>query len=220
MSAESIRVGLGRSNVVLALGMLVFLGGFSLVALLTSVPDYPVGIVLGAIFGVLAVYWAIKLPLFLRPRSFEFALDGFRFWHGGENIYVPWADVLAVGIGFEAKPEEKAKLKVYASVEDAAKEKVAEILHERADEALQISGKRRLGLEIYPRSLEAFARYPRLKPYVKRLVPPEAYLPSDAWRLPLPPVMTIAQEAGRGARTFLPAGWLGWYAREWDEPAR
>jgi hypothetical protein len=35
-------------------------------------------------------------------------------------------------------------------------------------------------------------------------------------RAPLPPVVSIAQEAGRGAETFGLTRWLGWYARQWS----
>jgi len=218
--ATSVKVGLGRSNVVLALGMVVFLGWITFVSIKGSIqePDAPLGYVIGGIFGLVLIFLLIKLPVFLRGRSLEFDADGLRFWHGTQSVLIRWDDVVAVGIAYEQAPDEKPKLHVPSSAEDEVKGRVAGFLNDQAHEALQISGKRRIGLEIYPRRLAAAAAYPKLKPYWQGLTPPEGGLPAEGWRLPLPPVVAIAQEIGRGAQTFQPYRWLGWYAKPWAPP--
>lgn len=224
-ATQSIRVGLGRSNVVIVICTVLFLGIISVVSIVGSLrdPNAPLGFFIGGLFGAVLVYFLIKMGPFLRPRSFEFAPDGFRFWHGEENAHIPWEHVLAIGVGYEKKPEDPEELTVPLSLDDVvdmAKERISGELYDRITEVLHVSDKRRLGLEIFPRSPELFGAYPRLRPYVKRQDPPAAKLPGEAWRLPLPPVASIAREASRGAEAFHPAGWLGWYVRDWDEPKR
>jgi hypothetical protein len=84
-------------------------------------------------------------------------------------------------------------------------------------EALQVSDKRRIALEIYPSHPAARGHYPKLAPYWKRDVPPVAGLPDWLWRFPLPPVVSIGQAVEAGARTVAPSRWLGWFLRPWSE---
>ncbi|NUR73541.1 MAG: hypothetical protein HOU81_22200 [Hamadaea sp.] len=217
--SSSVKVGLGRSNVVLALGMVVFLGWITFVAVKGSIqePDAPLGYVIGGIFGLVLIFLLIKLPVFLRGRSLEFDAAGLRFWHGSRHVLIRWDDVVAVGIAYEQAPQDaKPKLHIPSSVQDEVKGRVADFLNDQAHEVLQISGKRRIALEIYPRQLAAIEAYPKLRPYWQTLAPPEGGLPPAGWRLPLPPVVTIAQAVGRGAETYQPHRWLGWYARAWS----
>jgi hypothetical protein len=202
--------------------MVAFLGWITYVSIRGSLrePDAPLGYVIGGLFGAVLVFLLVKLPVLLRPRSLEFSADGLRFWHGSQHVHIGWDDVVALGIGYEQAPEEKAGLRVPTSVQDEVKERVAGYLSDRAQEALQISGKRRIGLEIYPRRLSVAEEYPKLRPYWKDLTPPEGGLPPAGWRLPLPPVLAIAQEIGRGAQLYQPHRWLGWYARRWAPPSR
>jgi hypothetical protein len=219
-AAGSIRVGLGRSNVVLVIGMILFLGTISFVSIRGSLrdPSAPLGFYIGGLFGLVLLFLLVKIGPLVRPRAYEFGPDGLRFWHGSDNVFIPWGDIIAIGVGYEAKPQEKPALKIPGSIEEVVTDRVKDFLNDKAQEALQISGKRRIGIEVYPVTAELFGKYPRLRPYVTRLRPVEPSLPSDVWRLPLPPVMSIAQEAGRGAQTYAPARWLGWYARPWNEP--
>jgi hypothetical protein len=218
--ATSVKVGLGRSNVVLALGMVVFLGWITFVSIKGSIeePDAPLGYVIGGLFGFVLIFLLIRLPVFLRGRSLEFDAEGLRFWHGAQHVLIRWDDVVAVGIAYEQPPEETPKLHVPSSVEDEVKGRVADFLNDQAHEVLQISNKRRIALEIFPRQLAAVQAYPRLKPYWQTWTPPQGGLPPAGWRLPLPPVVTIAQEIGRGAQAFQPNRWLGWYAKPWAPP--
>ena len=215
----SIRVGLGRSNVVVVLAVAAFLAGITVAGIAGSVknPDAPLGFVIGGLFGLVLVYFLVKIGPLLRPRAYEFGRDGLRFWHGKENVYLPWSQIAAIGVGYEAKPEDKPEITVPTSVEDAVKERVQGYLKDQAMEVLHVSDKRRLGLEVYPVDAALFDRQPRIKPYVKQLTPPGApkSTPQGAWRLPLPPVIGIAQEVGRGVQTYAPRQWLGWYARRW-----
>jgi hypothetical protein len=223
---QTISVGLGRSNVVTALAVALFLAAIAVAGIVGSIkdPGAPLGFVIGGLFTVVLIYFLIKVGPVLRPRAFEFAPDGFRFWHGRDNVFIPWVHVFAIGVEYEVKPEDPPELKMpptsVDAVLDAAKDKVADFLNDKITEALQISGKRRLGLEIYPRAPELFSAYPRLQPYIRRQPPPRPGLPPDAWRLPLPPVVAIAQQVSNGAWAFFRPGWIGWYARAWNEPTR
>lgn len=216
----SIRVGLGRSNITVVVAMVLFLGGITGVSIYGSIqdPSAPLGFYIGGLFGLVLLFFLTKVATFLKPRAFEFGPDGFRFWHGNDNEYIPWSEVAALGVAYEAKPEDPPPaLRVPDSVEDEVKDRIKEYAADKAKEVLHVSDKRRIGLEIFPVAPELFARHPRLKPYVKRLAPPGSMSSqSSGWRLPLPPVVSIAQEAGRGAETFAPTRWLGWYARQWS----
>lgn len=216
----SIRVGLGRSNLTVVAAMILFLSGITAVSVYGSIkdPSAPLGFYIGGLFGLVLVYFLVKVRVFLRPRAFEFAPDGFRFWHGDDSEYLPWNEVAAIGVGYEAKPGDPAPaLRVPGSVQDEIKDRVHRYATDQAMELLHVSDKRRLAMEIYPVAPELLDRHPRLKPYLKRLSPPGSpSSQSSAWRLPLPPVIAIAQQAGRGAETFAPTRWLGWYARRWS----
>jgi hypothetical protein len=200
--------------------MIVFLGGISAVAIYGSIkdPSAPLGFYIGGLFGLVLLFFLSKVATFLKPRAFEFGPDGFRFWHGNDNEYFPWDEVAAIGIGYEAKPDDpEPALRVPGSVRDEVKDRIQRYATEQAMEVLHVSDKRRIAVEIYPIAPEVLARHPRLKPYVKPLAAPGSPArQSSAWRLPLPPVISIAQQAGRGAETFAPTRWLGWYARQWS----
>jgi hypothetical protein len=218
--AAGIRVGLGRSNLTVVIAMIAFLGGISGVAIYGSIkdPSAPLGFYLGGLFSLVLLYFLAKVPAFLKPRAFEFGPDGFRFWHGNDAEYIPWGEISAIGIGYQAKPADpRLALRVPGPPADETKDRIQGYATERAQEILHVSDKRRIGLEIYPMAPDLFARHPRLKPYIKALAPPGSPASqSSGWRLPLPPVVAIAQEASRGAQTFAPTRWLGWYARQWS----
>src|SRR5262249_20609719 len=100
------------------------------------------------------------------------------------------------------KPEDPPELKMPPMSVDAAldraKEKVADYLNDKVTEALQVSGKRRLGLEIYPRGPELFAAYPRLRPSIRRQPPPRPGLPRQARARPGPAAGRVAAAAAAG----------------------
>lgn len=202
---------------VVALAVLAFLGWITWAGLhgawtSTEKSAQILGYAIGGFFGVLLAVWLWRLPLFLSPRYVILDAVGLSIRHGKEQITVPWQELVAVGIGYEIAPEERAKLTDYLSP-DAAKDRLKTVLTEQAEEALQVSGKRKLSLEIYPAYPEAVDRYPRLKPYWKPSQPPRQGLPPWQWHFPLPPVMSIARAIGMGAYTVRPERWLGWYPR-------
>jgi hypothetical protein len=215
-----IRVGLGRSNLTVVIAMIVFLGGITAVSIYGSAKDTsaPLGFYIGGLFGLVLLYFLSKLPAFLKPRAYEFGPDGFRFWHGNDAELIPWQEIAAIGVGYEAKPADRAPgLRVPGSLEDEVKDKIQEYAAEQAREVLHVSDKRRLALEIYPTAPDLMILHPRLKPYVKPLIAPGSRASqSVAWRMPLPPVVAIAQDASRGAQAFAATRWLGWYARRWS----
>lgn len=215
--AGQVRVGLGRSNAVIALAVLGFLawivwagarGGWH--ASEASARYLGFGVAALFVIPLLMMLWA--LPRFLSPRYVVFDEHGLRIRHGRREAVVGWADLAGVGIAYQRAAEEPTTLP--ASV-DEVRERVQEYLADAAAEALQVSGKRRIVLEIYPARTDAGDRVPLLKPYWKVLTPPAAGLPAWGWSFPLPPVVSIAREIARGAQAVRPDRWIGWYARPW-----
>lgn len=199
------KIGLGRSNIVVTFAILVFLG------LLVGTAVYGgatadetsarvLALAIGAGFAIPLVMMIRALPRFLSPRFVIVDPAGLHLVHGKERIDLPWPELRGISIGHATAAPEKAKIPT--SVEGA----VTDFLSDKASEALHVSGKRRIALEIYPVRRDAAQRYPRLKPYWK----------DQMWRFPLPPVVSIAQEIGQGARAFQPDRWLGWVDRPWS----
>jgi hypothetical protein len=173
-----------------------------------------IGYGVAVVFGVPLVMLLWALPRFLSPRAVIVDGHGIAISHGRERVAIGWPDLHAVGIGYERTPDEAAKLPTNA---DEIKEAIKEYVVDEASEALHISAKRRLVLELFPSRPDAPARFPRLKPYWKRLPPPAAGLGEWAWRFPLPPVLPIARQIDDAIRTFAPRHRLGLFPRT---PAR
>jgi membrane protein YdbS with pleckstrin-like domain len=209
------KVGLGRSNVVAALAVLAFLcwiiwagahGGWTA----TEKSARVLGFAIAGVFAVPLVMMLWALPRFLRPRYIVVDQDGLGITHGRQRVTVPWSSVLAVGIGYEQAPAERPhRPTTVDELKDAAKD----YLTDRASEALQISGKRRIVLEIYPTHPGAVGQVPRLRPYWTEQPPPAAGLPAQAWRFPLPPVVSIGEAVARAVHGVAPQRWLGWFPR-------
>jgi hypothetical protein len=220
--AAPVKVGLGRSNIVVALAVLGFLGwavwaGAHGAWTSDSTSAKAIGYGVAAAFGVALVMMLVALPRLVSPRYVMIDAFGLRIRHGRREVVLPWPELLAVGIGYQVAPEEELKLPTSVDdLKDAAKEYMAG----KASEALQVSGKRRLALEIFPIRPDAVVRYPRLKPYWQMQPPPRAGLPLWRWRFPLPPVVSIAETIGRGIYAFTPQRWLGWFPRPWSEPGK
>jgi hypothetical protein len=222
VQAPPVRVGLGRSNIVVALAVLAFLcwvvwagahGAWTSDNTSAKVIGYGVA---GA-FAVALVMLLVALPRLVSPRYVVVDAFGLRIQHGRREVLLPWPELLAVGVGYQQAPAEKVKVPTSAEeLQDAAKEYLAG----KASEALQVSGKRRLALEIYPARPDAVERYPKLKPYWQAQPPPAHGLPPWHWRFPLPPVVSIAQAISSGLYGFAPRHFLGWIPRPWSEPGR
>jgi hypothetical protein len=212
------RVGLGRSNAVVALSVLVFLvlvvGTSGYGAYTTHDQSARVlGYGIGAVFAAPLVMMLIRLPRLLSRRYVILDPVGLHIQQGREEVVLPWPEIVAVGIGYGNAPA--AREKIPTSVDDI-KDLVKDFLVDRSKEALQISENRKLALEIYPVDPNAEGRYPRLKPYWRYEVPPIAGLPDRQWRFPLPPVVSIGQAIEHGARTWQPQRWVGWFPRPWS----
>jgi hypothetical protein len=211
-----VKVSLGRSNVVITLAVLAFLcwivwagahGGWTATETSARVIGYGVAL----LFAVPLVMLLFALPRFLSPRAVTVDAHGIAISHGRERVAMAWTDLHAVGIGYERIQGEVQKLPTSA---DEVKEAIKEYVVDEASEALHISAKRRIVLELYPVRPDAPARFPRLKPYWKRLPPPAAGLSDWAWRFPLPPVMSIARQIDDAIRLFAPRHRIGWFPRQ------
>jgi hypothetical protein len=210
-----VKVGLGRSNAVVTLALLLFLGGLTGVAayggLRASGSARVLGLGIALIFAVPLVMLLRALPKFLSPRYVVVDAEGLHILHGKERVSLPWPEVVAVAIGYERAPDEpySPPRSLEAVQDDAAKDRLAQ----QVQEALHVSGRRRLALEIFPARADALDRVPRLKPYGKRLPPPVAGLPEVRWSFILPPVVEIAERIAGAVRVSQPNRWLGWIVR-------
>jgi hypothetical protein len=202
--------------VVITLAVLAFLcwlvwagahGGWTATETSARVIGYGVAV----LFGVPLVMLLWALPRFLGPRYVIVDAHGIAISHGRERITIGWPDLVAVGIGYERVQGEAQKLPTSA---DEVKEAIKEYVVDEASEALHISAKRRIVLELYPSRPDASDRFPRLKPYWKRLPPPAAGLPDWAWRFTQPPVVSIARQIDDAIRLFAPRHRIGWFPRQ------
>jgi hypothetical protein len=214
-----VRVGLGRSNAVVTLAMLAFLGIVVAVAASSAATaDYRSARILGlgiaGLFAIPLVMLLFALPRFLAPRYVVLDAGGLRIQHGKQEVAIGWPQLVAVGIGYEQAAAEPPGLPP-TSV-DQLQDAVKDYLAGQAAELLHVSDKRRIALEIFPYRADAVEWFPKLKPYWKPLPPPMAGLPPYGWRFPLPPVVSIAQAIDQGARTCQPRRRLGWYPRPWS----
>jgi hypothetical protein len=214
--AEPVKVGLGWSNAVVTVLLLGFLG-WAVWALakgaltFTDTPSRVVNAGLAVVFAAPLVMLLRALPRFLSPRYVVVDAAGVAIQHGKERFVVPRHELTAVGIGYEIEPKSTKISHSLADLKDAATDYVAD----EVSEALQISGKRRLVLEIFAVRPDAMDLVPKLRPYWKSLPPPAEGLPEWGWRFPLPPVVSIAQQIAGGLRSRAPRYWLGWFARPW-----
>jgi hypothetical protein len=215
---DQIKVGLGRSNAVVTLAMLVFLGlivGYATYGGINTDDSSAryISFGLAGLFAIPLAMLLFALPRFLSPRYVVFDATGLHIQHGREQVTVPWPDVVALGIGYEQAEAERPKTPTSV---DGLKELITGYLTDKVSEPLQVSDKRRIALEIYPVRLDAVHQFPKLAQYWIALPPPVEGVPSVGWRFPLPPVVSIAEEIDRGAHAFQPDRRLGWYPRPWS----
>jgi hypothetical protein len=169
-------------------------------------------------FG-LAIVFAIPLvmliraaPKFFAPRFVLVDASGLGIRHGRETVLVPWPEIHALAIGFAVAEAEKTTIPTSA---DEVAEFVSDRLAAAASEALHVSKKRQLALEIFPTRPDAVERYPKLKPYWQPLNPPVNGLPPARWRFALPPVVSISQQIASALVAWSPQRWAGWLSRPW-----
>lgn len=214
---QPVKVGLGMSNAVVFILMLGVVGALAVTGIYTGATSTGsarvFGIGFGALFAIPLVMLIIGLPRMLAPRHVMFEAAGVSILHGKRKVTVPWNDLVAVGIGYEEAPAKEWKTPLTPNqLQDLAKDHAVG----KVQELLQLEGKRRYALEIYPARRTATEDYKLLKPYWKEQAPPAQGLPDVLWRFPLPPVDSIALKIGGGAQAVAPRHWLGWVPRPWS----
>jgi len=211
---SEVRVGLGRSNVVVTICLLLFVGGIAGVAAYSGLRAQGsariLGLAIAAIFAIPLLMLLRALPKFLAPRRVVLDGHGLRIQHGRDEVLLPWPQIAAVGVGYQrtAREPEKAPLTL-----EAVQEAAVGRLQDYAREALHVSDARKLALEIFPAAPDAGAAVPKLRPYWKQARPPMAGLPGVRWSFPLPPVTGIGERIADGMRVIQPNRWLGWIVR-------
>lgn len=195
------------------LGLLVGVGGYS-AARADDSSARVLGFAIAGLFAIPLVMLLFRLPRMLSPRSVILNPAGLAIRHGQDQVVLPWPQLVAVGFGYEqAVPAGRRAVPTLGGPQEIA----TDYLAGKAQEALQVSDKRRIAMEIYPARPDAAAWFPKLQPYwQQQLYPPRAGLPPFGWRFPLPPVVSIAQAIDQGIGTFQPNRRLGWYARPWS----
>lgn len=217
-SPGAVKVDIGRANIIaLVLAILIF-GGLVWAGVYAAINNQDTRErIIGAVF---AVFFAIPFLLVLRgarrvmkPSGLVFDARGIHYWQGTSTTMVAWEEIAAVGIGYEQPPSMPS---LPASLEDAVKGYV----QDKVKDALKVDGKRRIAVEIFPFLPERVDGYPALARFKRTYQAPAAGLPSVRWRMPLPPVYGVAHSITRGAQTFQPQRWLGWFARPWGTPVK
>jgi hypothetical protein len=208
-----VRVDLGRASAVAILLTVVIFGALTAAGVYAAVDATEtavtvIGYTIAGLCGLVLLLLLVALPKLLRRRGLEFDDRGLHYWQGDERMLLPWAEIAAVGVGYEQPPEVPS---LPLSVQDAIKDAVAD----KIKDAVKLDDKRRVALEIFPADPAAADRQPLLTPFRKEQAPPAPGLPPVRWRLVLPPVLGVARAAERGVRTSAPQRWLGWFARPW-----
>jgi hypothetical protein len=212
-----VKIGLGRSNYVAAICVFALLtaivvagvrGGMNADESSARIIGYGVAV----LFAIPLVLLIVGLRKFLAPRYIVVNPAGLGIQHGTETVMVAWPDILAYGIGYAVAEKERVRIPISL---DKAQEMVADRITDATMEALQVSGKRRLVLEIFPAAPHLVDRYPRLRPYWKPQPPPAPGLPPIGWRFALPPVIPIAERIAGALYAWSPPRWAGWIRRPW-----
>jgi hypothetical protein len=214
LSADSVKVDIGRASIIAIVMAVVVLGGLAAAGVYAALDtqdskERVIGFGVAVLFATPLVLMLVVLPKLLQPRGLVFDADGVRYWRGSTWLLLAWHEVAAVGIGYEQPPDLPS---LNLSLEDAVKGYVTDKLKD----AMKIDGKRRIAVEIFPADPQAVQRHPILARYRREQQPPVAGLPSVRWRLPLPPVLGVARSVERGMQTFQQQRWLGWFARTWS----
>jgi hypothetical protein len=213
------RIGLGRSNIIATIVviviLLIFIASCISGGLGSTGSGAYVSYSLAVLFLAILVLVLVRMPKFVAPRFVLLDPRGLAIQRGQQIVGIPWSDIVGYGIGYAVADEEKAKIPTSTdALADLAVTKFAGA----AAEALKISGKRQLALEIFPAIPDPASRYPQLKPYWQELPPPAPNLPAMRLRFPLPPVTSIAQEIANAMYVWSPQRFTGWFHRPWVGP--
>lgn len=203
---DAVAVDLRRATIVAVVLNLVIWPGFLAVLVFGVIvpdPDWRVRAIAG-VFAALCLIPLIALArrwrFLLVPMGFAFDRRGLHYWRGAERGLLPWDEIAAFGIGFESPPD-------VPSLSPA--DLVAKVTVDRV-----VKNRRRLALEIFPRSPEAWDRAPALALFQRHLDPPWSDVSGQRWQIPLGP--GVARRITRGAQHFAPEPWRGWFRRPWN----
>jgi hypothetical protein len=214
--APTVVVGLGRGNIAATLIMLAFLTGIVVICAVKAVgsdgSSRAILFLLAGVFAVPLVLTLVLLPRMVAPRDVVFDGSGLHIRHGNRIQTIAWPLIAALAIGFEYKEQEKQRIPFTL---DQAKDVISERASAAVLDLLHLGEQRKFALEIYPSRPDAVEFAPKLRPYWKPQVPPAPGLPPIGWRVALPPVMSIADQIGRGVFTVAPQRWVGFVPRQW-----
>ena len=204
MSDGRVKVDLGRGSAV-ALVTLLPVWILLCAAAVYAVVDAEETMV-AIIGGFFALFFSIPLVLvlfhlkkLLAPRGLLFDARGVHYWQGETWALLQWDAVAAVGIGYDQPPDLPA-----LTPQDYLKDKIIDALIDR---------RRRIAIEIFPADLRAVELQPLLARYRRDGPAPTQGLPRTRWRVPLPPMGSLAASVANGVQGFRPERWLGWFER-------
>jgi hypothetical protein len=209
-SPDAIRVNIGRPKgvaIVLILPLIAALSAACFYAAFTDA-DRDVnwfGVGFGSVFGLLLLAMLIRLPRVLTPHGLVFDLHGLHYWQGSTWGFLPWAQVVAVGVGYSEPPKGRSSLQESA-VQGAS---------DGIMKASRMDTKRRSAVEIFPAHPQLLDLHPALASYRRDEAPPVAGLPPTRWRIMLPLTIGAERAIGQGMAKFASQRWLGVFRRPW-----
>jgi hypothetical protein len=210
-SPGAVRVNIGRSKgvaIVLILPLIAALSAACFYAAFTD-PDRAVnwfGVGFGSVFALLLLAMLVRLPQVLKPHGLVFDVHGLHYWHGSTWGFLPWAQVVAVGVGYSEPPKIGGSSLQESTVQGAS---------DGIMKASRLDTKRRSAVEIFPAHPQLLGRHTALAPYRREEAPPVAGLPSTRWRIMLPLTISAERAIGQGMAKFAPQRWLGLFRRPW-----
>jgi hypothetical protein len=214
--APTVVVGLGRGNIAATLIVLAFLAAIVAISAVSAIgsdgSSRILGFGLAGLFAVPLVMMFVLLPRLVAPRDVVFDGAGLHIRQGGRVHTIAWPLIAGLAIGFEYKQEEKERIPFTL---DQAKEVISERTSAAVLDLLHLGDQRKFALEIYPSRPDAVEFAPKLRGYWKQQVPPAPGLPAAGWRYMLPPVVSIADQVGRGVFAVAPQRWVGFVPRQW-----
>lgn len=156
-------------------------------------------LILGCLVPLVAL--ALRWRELLVPTGFVFDRRGLHYWRGSEQGLLEWSEIAAVGLGYEAPPERISGLPA------------RKLEHRIADKI--VKDRRRITLDIFPKSAEAWDRAPALQGFRQSLDAPWPDVSGERWLILLPSRPGLHLRIRRGAERFAPDVWRGWFRRPW-----
>lgn len=206
-AADAVVIDLRRGHIVgIALNLLLW-PAFIVALLFGAVfGDYDwltraiaVVLILGCLVPLIAL--ALRWRSLLVPTGFVFDRRGLYYWRGSEQGLLEWSEIAAIGLGYEAPPERLGVLPA------------RKLEHRIADKI--VKDRRRVTLDIFPRTAEAWDRAPALQSFRHTLDAPWPDVSGERWLILLPARPGLPLRIRRAAERFAPDVWRGWFRRPW-----